>query len=85
MIILYLSILAAAGLVAGLCRLLDRPSPVCWTMATGLILLVFCADLGRSLLTASPLDLGSTLGAAVLPVAMGLWLCHAGEHAGPKS
>jgi|JI10StandDraft_1071094.scaffolds.fasta_scaffold33214_4 hypothetical protein len=74
MIFVYFGILGLAALGVLVCRVADRPSPVCWTMATGLILLVFCADLGRSLLTASPVDLGSTLGAAVVPVAVGLWL-----------
>jgi hypothetical protein len=74
MIFIYFGILGLAALGALVCRIADRPAPVCWTMATGLILLAFCADLGRALLTASPTDLGSTLGAAVVPVAVGLWL-----------
>lgn len=78
MILIYLGILLIAALIATVCHLLRRRSPVCWRAATSLILLVFCADLGRSLLTASPLDLGFTLGAAVLPVAVGLALSRRG-------
>ncbi len=75
MFLLYFAILGAAGVASLGFRFSHRSAVCCWKAATGLILLAFCVDLGRSLLTASPVDLGRTLGAAVVPLALGLMLC----------
>lgn len=81
MIIIY-GVILAAGIVARLVeRLLNRQSGMCWHVTMGAVLVAFCADLGRALLTASALDVGRTLGTAVIPLAICITLCRRADQA----